>query len=443
MKQFFSTLIAVLITINVFAQSPDKMSYQAVVRDVNNNLVTNQAVGMKISILQGSISGTSVYEEIFNPNPVTNTNGLITVEIGGGIPVLGNFATIDWSLGSYFVKTETDPTGGTNYTITGVSQLLSVPYALYAKTAGNFLESQILSISNDTIYLTGGSFVKLPAGFSGDYNDLTNQPTIPTVPTNVSAFTNDAGYLTSFTESQIISISNDTIYLTGGSFVKLPAGFSGDYNDLINKPSIPTNISELTNDAGYVLGRLPNISTFSNVGNNSFVVPANVNYLYINFWGAAGSGSNDDINTNYTTPYSGGGGGYFQGYVYVTPGDVLTFVIGSGGASTNSDGNGFDGGNSYIKDNNGNDLVTIIGGKKGTNNNSAPATGGVVTINNTNIVKGITINGATGGSRSNGGGSGGPGMLQNSRNSLYGVASGGCECVNNPGGQSGFIMIHY
>ena len=59
-------------------------------------------------------------------------------------------------------------------------------------------------------------FVKLPAGFSGDYNDLTN------VPTNVSAFNNDAGYLTSYTEVQALCISNDTIYLTGGSFVKLP-----------------------------------------------------------------------------------------------------------------------------------------------------------------------------------------------------------------------------
>ena len=97
-------------------------------------------------------------------------------------------------------------------------------------TLGHYLmrEVQILNISNDTIYLTGGSFVKLPAGFSGDYNDLINKPT------NVSAFNNDAGYLTE--EHQMLRISNDTIYLTGGSFVKLPAGFSGDYNDLINKP---------------------------------------------------------------------------------------------------------------------------------------------------------------------------------------------------------------
>ena len=108
-------------------------------------------------------------------------------------------------------------------------------------------EVQVLSISNDTIYLTGGSFVKLPAGFSGDYNDLVNRPT------NVSAFNNDAGYLTSFTEVQALSISNDTIYLTGGSFVKLPAGFSGDYNDLTHLPDLSQYVTNgLLNDTlGY------------------------------------------------------------------------------------------------------------------------------------------------------------------------------------------------
>ena len=144
----------------------------------------------------------------------------------------------------------------------------------------SYTESQVLSIGHDTLFLTGGSFVVLPAGFSGNYNDLTNKPnlfsgnyndltnkpTIPTVPTNVSSFTNDAGYLTSYTESQVLSIGHDTLFLTGGSFVVLPAGFSGNYNDLsnkpnlfsgnyndlTNKPTIPNKVSDLTNDAGYL-----------------------------------------------------------------------------------------------------------------------------------------------------------------------------------------------
>ncbi|MCD4724492.1 MAG: tail fiber protein [Bacteroidales bacterium] len=129
MKQLFAILAAVLITASVFAQSPEKMSYQAVVRDVSQTLITNQSVGMQISILQGSPTGTVVYSE--TQTPTTNINGLLSIEIGDGV----GFNTIDWANGPYFLKTEIDPTGGTNYSITGTSQLLSVPYALYAKTA--------------------------------------------------------------------------------------------------------------------------------------------------------------------------------------------------------------------------------------------------------------------------------------------------------------------
>ena len=117
------------------AQSPEKMSYQAVVRDGSNNLVKNTSVGIQISILQGSASGAPIYVETHTPT--SNANGLITIEIGGGTFVSGSFATIDWSDGPYFVKTETDPAGGTSYSITGTSQLLSVPYALYAKNSGS------------------------------------------------------------------------------------------------------------------------------------------------------------------------------------------------------------------------------------------------------------------------------------------------------------------
>jgi hypothetical protein len=135
MKWLISICAAFFWVASVVAQSPEKMSYQAVIRDANNHLVVNSAVGMKTSILKGSASGVVVYEEIFNPNPLTNANGLISVEIGGGIPLFGTFGAIDWSAGPYFIKTETDPAGGTNYTITATSQLLSVPYALHAKDA--------------------------------------------------------------------------------------------------------------------------------------------------------------------------------------------------------------------------------------------------------------------------------------------------------------------
>ena len=115
------------------AQSPEKMSYQAVIRDGSDNLITSSNVGMRIQILQGSISGTSIYEETHTAT--TNANGLVSIQVGAGNVVSGDFTNIDWGNDSYYIKNEIDPTGGTNYSITGTSQLLSVPYALYAKTS--------------------------------------------------------------------------------------------------------------------------------------------------------------------------------------------------------------------------------------------------------------------------------------------------------------------
>jgi uncharacterized protein (TIGR02145 family) len=130
-----SMVIGILLTAGVFAQSPEKMSYQAVIRNSSNQLVTDQAIGMQISILKGSASGTAVYTE--TQAPTTNANGLVSIEIGGdnATIVSGSFSSIDWAGGTYYIKTETDPEGSTSYTITGTSQLLSVPYALHAKTA--------------------------------------------------------------------------------------------------------------------------------------------------------------------------------------------------------------------------------------------------------------------------------------------------------------------
>ena len=124
----FTTFLAILLSVVTFAQTPQKLSYQAVIRDASNNLVTNHQIGIRISILQGT---SSVYEE--TQTSESNTNGLISIEIG----INPEFANIDWSTGTYFIQTEVDPTGGSNYTITSSSQLLSVPYALYAKTSGS------------------------------------------------------------------------------------------------------------------------------------------------------------------------------------------------------------------------------------------------------------------------------------------------------------------
>lgn len=134
MKKTLLSILTLFITFTAFAQAPDLINYQAIIRNSEGNLIQDSNIGMRISILQTNATGTAVYTETHMVS--TNTNGLVTIMIGGGNSS-DDFSAIDWSSGPYFIKTETDVLGGTNYTITGTSQLLSVPYALYAKTAGS------------------------------------------------------------------------------------------------------------------------------------------------------------------------------------------------------------------------------------------------------------------------------------------------------------------
>ena len=111
-RKLFLTAISLFFFTFTFAQAPNKMSYQAVIRNSSNALVSNQPVGMRISILQGSASGNAVYIETQTPS--TNHNGLASLEIGGGTVESGTFSTINWANGPYFIKTETDANGGSN-----------------------------------------------------------------------------------------------------------------------------------------------------------------------------------------------------------------------------------------------------------------------------------------------------------------------------------------
>lgn len=128
---YFSALLYV--SVIGFGQAPQRFSFQAVVRHPDTSLVTYKQISVRLSILKGDINGTVVYSEIHSPR--TNGLGLFTLEVGGGTVLSGGFSSIDWGNDSYFIKREIDPTGGTNYTISGTSQMLSVPYALHAETA--------------------------------------------------------------------------------------------------------------------------------------------------------------------------------------------------------------------------------------------------------------------------------------------------------------------
>ena len=199
-------------TLSGLTQSPNRVSFQAVIRSVTGSLLIDQPLGIRLSILQGSINGQAVYQETHES--MTNANGLVNLEIGGGIPVVGDFGQIDWSNGPYFIKREVDPTGGSNYSIMGTSQILSVPYAQFASVADTVLN---LPSGQDFSLLATKAALK-----DSSYQLRTE------IPTKVSDLTNDTGYLTSEVDSsisnelQVLSISNDTIYLSNGGFAKLP-----------------------------------------------------------------------------------------------------------------------------------------------------------------------------------------------------------------------------
>ena len=172
MNKFYTFLAAILLTTSTFAQAPEKMSYQAVIRNSSDVLVANQAVGMRISILQTTATGTAVYVE--TQTTTTNINGLVSLEIGTGTPVTGTFTGIDWANGPYFIKTETDPTGGTSYTIAGTNELMSVPYALHAKTAesvsGTITETDPVFTAWDKDY---ADLINIPAAADGSETKVT------------------------------------------------------------------------------------------------------------------------------------------------------------------------------------------------------------------------------------------------------------------------------
>lgn len=188
MKYLILFINLVLLSTAIYAQVPQKMSYQAVVRDANNQVLANTTVGMKISIVNFSEDGFPVYEETHTTT--TNANGLVSLVIGEGNILSGTMINIEWFDAPHFIKSETDPTGGTNYSIVGTSQLLSVPYALYAERvhqdqfidgdadATNEIELPANPENGDVAFYDGEAWQRLPKGTDGQV--LTMQNGLPT-----------------------------------------------------------------------------------------------------------------------------------------------------------------------------------------------------------------------------------------------------------------------
>jgi hypothetical protein len=170
---------------SVHAQTPQAFNYQGVARNASGAPLNNQAVSLRLSVRQSSASGPLVYQETHAVT--TNAFGLFSVKAGTGTVVSGSFGSIAWQNGNYFMEVEIDPTGGNNYTAAGTpQQLISVPYAMHAKTVENDNDGQTLAVSGSTLSISGGNSVTLP-------------------------------------DAQTLSVSGNTVSISGGNSITLPA----------------------------------------------------------------------------------------------------------------------------------------------------------------------------------------------------------------------------
>ncbi|MBT8253501.1 MAG: putative metal-binding motif-containing protein, partial [Bacteroidia bacterium] len=171
MKKIILFILAILLFNTTAAQDapPEMFKFQAIIFNKKGKPIKNQIVGVEVLIYQNAINGILVYSEVFNP--MTSPTGIINLEIGNGSPTLGLFTDILWGSGTFFMEVKVDISGGTKYVSIGVSQLLSVPYALFSKEAISLYgpndtddqnEIQTLSIEGNVLRLTDGGEVTLP-----------------------------------------------------------------------------------------------------------------------------------------------------------------------------------------------------------------------------------------------------------------------------------------
>lgn len=144
-----------MISMQLLSQAPHLFNYQGVARDGTGNIIVSGSIGLKFEIVQGSPTGTVAYAETTTANP--SSSGIFTTAIGAGTPVSGPLSSVNWANGPFFIRVSIDPAGGTSYSSVGTSQLLSVPYALYAEKAGNGTSLPTGTLTGQTLFWDNGS----------------------------------------------------------------------------------------------------------------------------------------------------------------------------------------------------------------------------------------------------------------------------------------------
>ncbi|MCP4437478.1 MAG: hypothetical protein GY810_00755 [Aureispira sp.] len=235
MKKLIILLLLIVGTISVDAQVPQSFQYQAVARANTGLPLANQAVSIRLSVVQGTPTGIIIYSETHSPT--TNQYGLFTLDVGAGTVVNGAFNTVAWGSNNYFLKVEMDESGGVAYQTMGTTQLLAVPYALHAETVTNAddadanptNELQNLSIAGSQLTISNGNTITLPSGggnqtLTKSGSDITLSNSGGTVTLNDDDATN---------ELQNLSINNNQLSIGSGNTVTLPSG-GGTLEDAYN-----------------------------------------------------------------------------------------------------------------------------------------------------------------------------------------------------------------
>lgn len=253
------------------AQAPQGIHYQAVARDNSGNILANQPVLFQLSILQGSSSGTMIYQETHNAN--TNALGLVNLTIGNGSVNSGTFNAINWQAGPYFLQIELAVNGG-SFQLMGTSQFVSVPYALYAEHGGDKLKAgKGITISNDSIH----------SAWSYNGNDIiannNGNVGIGTTPVNQKLEVNGGVSLGNTTNS-----SPGAMRFTGADF----EGYSGTGWKSFTKSSL--DYFEYNNSVNQNIFTSGLRNTVV-VSTDSLVVPESGNYLII----CTGRGFNNGV----------------------------------------------------------------------------------------------------------------------------------------------------
>ena len=238
MKKLYTITLSFLLILNLAtAQVPQGFKYQTAIRDNNGAVIANKLVSIKLSLLTGSANGTTVYSEIHKV--ATNDFGVANLNVGNGTVSSGNFSTMDWGSNTFFLKTEVDINNGTNFTFMGSSQLLSVPFALYAAKSANASddkdkdstnELQTITLNNNNLQLNkNGGNVDLTK-YDKDSQQLVLNGNILSITKGNSIVLSGAVDLDAdpINEIQNLSLSKDTLKLSKANFVVLPKDNDAD-----------------------------------------------------------------------------------------------------------------------------------------------------------------------------------------------------------------------